>query len=436
MNILELKIMSTPQLADAAEALGIENAFNMRRPRLVQRILERKLDAGETITASGVFIPETSNSDFGFLRDPLDNFLRSDEDIYISPALIRRNNLRAGDEIEVEVKGSKPEDGGRGERQSKDRKEERLAAGRIISIHGEPPENNKNIPQFEDLTPLHPTRQMSLERPIRAEENLTGRLIDLVAPIGFGQRALLVAPPKSGKTVMMQHMAHAIAANHPNAHLIVLLVDERPEEVTEMQRNVKGEVYASTFDQEATRHVMLAETVIERAKRLVERKKDVIILMDSITRLARAYNTVSPSSGKVLSGGVEANALTRPKRFFGAARSLEQGGSLTIIATALVETGSRMDEVIYEEFKGTGNMEIHLERKLMERRVYPAVNINRSGTRREELLLDPGVLQKMWILRKMLHEMDDISATEFILDKLRETKSNSEFLEIMRSARK
>lgn len=448
MNILELKSMSTPKLAEAADALGIENAFNMRRPRLVQGIIEKKLDANETITASGVYVPEGSNSDFGFLRDPLDNFLRSDEDIYISPALIRRNFLRPGDELEVEIKSPKAVEGGNGgnggnganhrdpRNVKESRKEERLAAGRVISIHGQPPEANRNMPQFEDLTPLHPNRLMKLERTIKGEENLTGRLVDLVSPIGFGQRALLVAPPKSGKTVLMQHVAHAIAANHPNAHLIVLLVDERPEEVTEMQRSVKGEVFASTFDQEAARHVMLAETVIERAKRLVERKKDVIILLDSITRLARAYNTVSPSSGKILSGGVEANALTRPKRFFGAARNLEEGGSLTIIATALVETGSRMDDVIYEEFKGTGNMEIHLERKLMERRVYPAVNINRSGTRREELLMDTVTTQRMWILRKTLHDKDEIEATEFFLSKLRETKNNAEFLDGMNMSKR
>jgi transcription termination factor Rho len=426
MNIHELKSMSTPQLADLAESLGIENAHNTRRSRLTSKIIEKKLETGENITATGIL---EASGDFGFLRDPLDNFLPGDEDIYIPPALIRRNNLRTGDEIEVEIRPPAPQE----VRQKDGRpKEDKLAAGRVISIHGQAPESNRNIPQFEDLTPLHPNRLMRLERPIKADENITGRLIDLFAPIGFGQRALLVAPPKSGKTVMMQHIAHAISSNHPNAHLIVLLIDERPEEVTEMARSVKGEVFSSTFDQEARRHVELAEMVIERAKRLVERKKDVVILLDSITRLARAYNTTSPSSGKILSGGVEANALTRPKRFFGSARNLEQGGSLTIVSTALVETGSRMDEVIYEEFKGTGNMEIHLERKLMERRVYPAVNINRSGTRREELLLDPSIMHKIWILRKLTHEMDEIKATEFVLDKLKETKTNVDFLDGMR----
>ena len=419
--------MSATSLAELAESLGIENAQNTRRARLTGKIIEKKLEAGELMTATGVLeIP----GDFGFLRDPSDNFIPSDEDIYIPPAMIRRNNLRTGDEIEVEIKNPKQEEGRPSGKEG--RRDEKLAAGRIISIHGAPPENNRNIPLFEDLTPLHPNRLMRLERPIKAEENITGRLVDLFSPIGFGQRALLVAPPKSGKTVMMQHMAHAISYNAPQTHLIVLLVDERPEEVTEMARSVKGEVFSSTFDQEAKRHVELAEMVIERAKRLVERGRDVVILLDSITRLARAYNTTSPSSGKVLSGGVEANALTRPKRFFGAARNLEEGGSLTIIATALVETGSRMDEVIYEEFKGTGNMEIHLERKLMERRVYPAVNINRSGTRREELLLDQSTMSKIWILRKLTHEMDEIKATEFVLEKLKETKNNNEFLDGMR----
>jgi transcription termination factor Rho len=294
------------------------------------------------------------------------------------------------------------------------------------------PEALNNRIMFENLSPLHPDRPMLLERDIKAEENLTGRIIDMIAPIGFGQRALLVASPKSGKTVMMQHIAHAISANHPDAVLIVLLVDERPEEVTEMQRSVKGEVVASTFDEPAVRHVQVAEMVIEKAKRLVEMKRDVIILLDSITRLARAYNTVVPSSGKVLSGGVDANALQRPKRFFGAARNIEEGGSLTIIATALIETGSRMDDLIYEEFKGTGNMEVHLERRLAERRVYPAINLNKSGTRREELLIKPEILQKIWVLRKLISDMDDIEAMNFIVDKLKSTKNNAEFFELMR----
>jgi transcription termination factor Rho len=303
---------------------------------------------------------------------------------------------------------------------------------KVDKINGIVPEALKNRIMFENLTPLHPDRPMLLERDIKAEENLTGRIIDMISPIGFGQRALLVASPKSGKTVMMQHIAHAISANHPDAVLIVLLVDERPEEVTEMQRSVKGEVVASTFDEPAVRHVQVAEMVIEKAKRLVEMKRDVIILLDSITRLARAYNTVVPSSGKVLSGGVDANALQRPKRFFGAARNIEEGGSLTIIATALIETGSRMDDLIYEEFKGTGNMEVHLERRLAERRVYPAINLNKSGTRREELLIKPEILQKIWVLRKLISDMDDIEAMNFIVDKLKSTKNNAEFFELMR----
>ncbi len=303
---------------------------------------------------------------------------------------------------------------------------------KVDKINGIVPEALKNRIMFENLTPLHPDRPMLLERDIKAEENLTGRIIDMISPIGFGQRALLVASPKSGKTVMMQHIAHAISANHPDAVLIVLLVDERPEEVTEMQRSVKGEVVASTFDEPAVRHVQVAEMVIEKAKRLVEMKRDVIILLDSITRLARAYNTVVPSSGKVLSGGVDANALQRPKRFFGAARNIEEGGSLTIIATALIETGSRMDDLIYEEFKGTGNMEVHLERRLAERRVYPAINLNKSGTRREELLIKPELLQKIWVLRKLISDMDDIEAMNFIVDKLKSTKNNAEFFELMR----
>jgi len=303
---------------------------------------------------------------------------------------------------------------------------------KVDKINGLAPEALKNRIMFENLTPLHPDRPMHLERDIKAEENLTGRIIDMISPIGFGQRALLVASPKSGKTVMMQHIAHAISANHPDAVLIVLLVDERPEEVTEMQRSVKGEVVASTFDEPAVRHVQVAEMVIEKAKRLVEMKRDVIILLDSITRLARAYNTVVPSSGKVLSGGVDANALQRPKRFFGAARNIEEGGSLTIIATALIETGSRMDDLIYEEFKGTGNMEVHLERRLAERRVYPAINLNKSGTRREELLIKPELLQKIWVLRKLISDMDDIEAMNFIVDKLKSTKNNAEFFELMR----
>ncbi len=303
---------------------------------------------------------------------------------------------------------------------------------KVDKVNGQPPEAVKNRIMFENLTPLHPNKPLTLERDIKAEENITGRIIDMIAPIGRGQRALLVASPKSGKTVMLQHIAHAITANHPEAELFVLLIDERPEEVTEMQRTVRGEVVASTFDEPAVRHVQVAEMVIEKAKRLVELKKDVVIVLDSITRLARAYNTVVPTSGKVLTGGVDANALQRPKRFFGAARNLEEGGSLTIIGTALIETGSRMDDVIYEEFKGTGNMEVHLERRLAEKRVYPAINLNKSGTRREELLIKPDILQKVWILRKFIHDMDEVEAMEFLLDKLKSTKNNAEFFDMMR----
>ena len=327
--------------------------------------------------------------------------------------------LPIGDEISGRIRS--PKDG------------ERYVALNIVdTINGEPPENSKHKILFENLIPLHPNKVMHLERDIKADENITGRIIDIIAPIGKGQRGLIVAPPKSGKTVMLQHIAHAITSNHPESVVIVLLIDERPEEVTEMQRSIRGEVVSSTFDEPATRHVQVAEMVIEKAKRLIEHKKDVIILLDSITRLARAYNAVVPASGKVLTGGVDANALQRPKRFFGAARNIEEGGSLTIIATALVDTGSRMDEVIYEEFKGTGNMEIHLNRRMMEKRIYPAIDINRSGTRREELLMKPEILQKVWILRRLLHDMDELQAMEFLLDKMKQTKNNAEFFDMMR----
>ncbi|MCX7902459.1 MAG: transcription termination factor Rho, partial [Burkholderiaceae bacterium] len=350
---------------------------------------------------------------------PETSYLANQDDIYISPSQIRRFNLHTGDAIEGEVRI--PKDG-----------ERYLALVKVDSVNGVAPEQNKHKIMFENLTPLFPTEQLRLERDVKTDENYTCRIIDIIAPIGKGQRALLTAPPKSGKTVMLQTIAHAVVANQPEVVLIVLLIDERPEEVTEMQRSVRGEVVASTFDEPATRHVQVAEMVIERAKRLVEMKKDVVILLDSITRLARAYNTVVPSSGKVLTGGVDSNALQRPKRFFGAARNLEEGGSLTIIGTALVDTGSKMDEVIYEEFKGTGNMEIHLDRRLSEKRVYPSILINKSGTRREELLLKPDVLQKSWILRKLLYPMDEIEAMEFLLEKMRSTKSNAEFFELMR----
>jgi len=356
---------------------------------------------------------------FGFLRSADSSYLAGPDDIYVSPSQIRRFNLHTGDTIEGTVRVPKND-------------ERYFALVRLDSINGDHPEVCKHKILFENLTPLFPTKQFKLERDIKAEENLTSRAIDLVSPIGRGQRALLVAPPKSGKTVMLQNIAHAITANYPDAELIVLLIDERPEEVTEMSRSVRGEVVSSTFDEPATRHVQVAEMVIEKAKRMVEHKKDVVILLDSITRLARAYNTVVPASGKILTGGVDANALHRPKRFFGAARNVEEGGSLTIIATALVETGSRMDDVIYEEFKGTGNMELHLDRRMAEKRLFPAININKSGTRREELLVPNDQLQRMWLLRKFLHPMDDLEATEFLVDKLKASKDNNDFFELMR----
>jgi transcription termination factor Rho len=417
MHLSELKALHVSNLIEMAGELEIENANRLRKQELMFAILKRKAKTGETIFGDGVL--EVLPDGFGFLRSPETSYLASTDDIYISPSQIRRFNLHTGDSIEGEVRT--PKDG-----------ERYFALVKVDKINGEAPEASKNKILFENLTPLHPDRVMALERDIKSEENITGRIIDMVAPIGKGQRGLIVAPPKSGKTVMMQHIAHAITTNHPDVVMIVMLIDERPEEVTEMQRSVRGEVVASTFDEPATRHVQVAEMVIEKAKRLVEHKKDVVILLDSITRLARAYNTVVPASGKVLTGGVDANALQRPKRFFGAARNIEEGGSLTIIATTLIDTGSRMDEVIYEEFKGTGNMEIHLDRRMMEKRVYPAININRSGTRREELLIPQPVLQKIWILRKLLHDMDEIAAMEFMLDKMRATKNNAEFFEMMR----
>jgi transcription termination factor Rho len=418
MYLSELKAKHISELNTMAAGLEIENANRLRKQELMFAILKRMAKTtGESIFGDGVL--EVLPDGFGFLRSPEESYLASTDDIYISPSQIRRFNLHTGDLIEGEVRT--PKDG-----------ERYFALVKVDKINGELPESTKNKILFENLTALHPDKMLSLEREIKAEENITSRIIDMVAPIGKGQRGLIVAPPKSGKTVMMQHIAHAITANHPDVHLFVLLIDERPEEVTEMTRSVKGEVVASTFDEPATRHVQVAEMVIERAKRLVEHKKDVVILLDSITRLARAYNTVVPTSGKVLTGGVDANALQRPKRFFGAARNIEEGGSLTIIATALIDTGSRMDEVIYEEFKGTGNMEILLNRRMMEKRVYPAIDINRSGTRREELLIPKDILQKIWILRKLLHDMDELQAMEFLLDKLRIAKSNSDFFDLMR----
>jgi transcription termination factor Rho len=417
MQLSELKQNNVTKLVEMALANGIDNANRMRRQELIFALLKNQAKRGESIYGDGVL--EVLPDGFGFLRSPDTSYLANPDDIYVSPSQIRRFNLHTGDTIAGEIRT--PKDG-----------ERYFAITKLDHVNGEPPEASKNKILFENLTPLHPDQTLQLEREIKAEENLTGRIIDIIAPIGKGQRGLLVAPPKTGKTVMLQHIAHAIAANHPEAMLIVLLIDERPEEVTEMARSVRGEVVASTFDEPASRHVQVAEMVIEKAKRLVEHKKDVVILLDSITRLARAYNTVQPSSGKVLTGGVDANALQKPKRFFGAARNIEEGGSLTIIATALIDTGSRMDEVIYEEFKGTGNLEIHLDRRMAEKRVYPAINVNRSGTRREELLVDQPTLQKIWLLRKLLYTMDDIEATEFLTDKVRTAKNNAEFFDSMR----
>ena len=417
MHLSELKAHHVSELLDMANANGIEGANRLRKQELIFALLKNQAKKGESIFGDGVM--EVLPDGFGFLRSPETSYLASTDDIYVSPSQIRRFNLHTGDSVEGEIRTPKE-----GERY--------FALVKLDKVNGEAPENSKHKILFENLTPLHPTVHMKLERDIRAEENTTSRIIDIIAPIGKGQRGLLVSSPKSGKTVMMQHIAHAITTNHPDVVLIVLLIDERPEEVTEMSRTVKGEVVASTFDEPATRHVQVAEMVIEKAKRLTEHKKDVVILLDSITRLARAYNTVVPASGKVLTGGVDANALQKPKRFFGAARNLEEGGSLTIIATALIDTGSRMDDVIYEEFKGTGNMEIHLDRRMAEKRVYPSINVNRSGTRREELLLKPDVLQKVWILRKLLYGLDDLEAMEFLLDKIKATKNNGEFFDAMR----
>ncbi len=416
MHLNELKSLPIKSLVDNALEMGIENDSRLRKQELMFAILKRHAKAGESVFGDGTL--EVLPDGFGFLRSPDTSYLASTDDIYISPAQIRRFNLHTGDTIEGEVRTPKDN-------------ERYFALVKVEKVNGLPPEHTKHRIMFENLTAIHPNKLLPLERDIRAEENVTGRIIDLIAPIGLGQRGLIVAQPKSGKTVMLQNIAHAITANRPDVCLFVLLIDERPEEVTEMQRSVRGEVIASTFDEPATRHVQAAEMVIEKAKRLTETGKDVVILLDSITRLARAYNNVIPSSGKVLTGGVDANALQRPKRFFGAARNIEEGGSLTIIATALIDTGSRMDEVIFEEFKGTGNMELMLDRKMSEKRVYPSISLNRSGTRREELLLKPDVLQKVWILRKFLYDMDDISAMEFILDKMRQTKNNAEFFDMM-----
>ncbi|QMT34203.1 transcription termination factor Rho [Conchiformibius steedae DSM 2580] len=417
MHVSELQTQHISQLIEHAEKIGIENANRLRKQDLVFAIVRQMMKDGMDFSCSGTL--EILPDGYGFLRSAVTSYLACPDDIYVSPNQIRRFNLHTGDTIEGTVRVPKND-------------ERYFALVRLDSINGDHPEKCRHKVLFENLTPLFPTRQLKLERDIKAEENITGRVIDLISPIGMGQRALLVAPPKTGKTVMLQNIAHAITDNYPDVQLMVLLIDERPEEVTEMTRSVRGEVVASTFDEPASRHVQVAEMVIEKAKRMVEHKKDVVILLDSITRLARAYNTVVPASGKILTGGVDANALHRPKRFFGAARNVEEGGSLTIIATALVDTGSRMDDVIFEEFKGTGNMELNLERRLAEKRVFPAININKSGTRREELLVSKEQLQRMWLLRKVLHPMDDIEAAEFLLDKIRKTKNNDEFFDSMK----
>jgi len=417
MNLTELKRKPAAELIELAESLGIEGASRSRKENVIFSLLKATAKGGEDICGDGVL--EILQDGFGFLRSADSSYLAGPDDIYVSPSQIRRFNLRTGDTVTGKIRPPKE-----GERY--------FALLKVDTINYEPPENAKNKVLFENLTPLHPNKRLNLELGNGSTEDITARVIDLVAPIGKGQRGLIVSPPKAGKTMLLQNIAHSITHNHPECYLIVLLIDERPEEVTEMARSVRGEVVSSTFDEPASRHVQVAEMVIEKAKRLVEHKKDVVILLDSITRLGRAYNTVIPSSGKVLTGGVDANALHRPKRFFGAARNIEEGGSLTIIATALIDTGSRMDDVIYEEFKGTGNMEIHLDRRIAEKRIYPAININRSGTRREELLTDVDELQKMWILRKLLHPMDELAAMEFLFDKLKATKTNGDFFDSMK----
>ncbi|MGA0806483.1 MAG: transcription termination factor Rho, partial [Pseudohongiellaceae bacterium] len=416
MNLTELKLKPIAELVATAEEMGIENVSRTRKQDIIFQLLKRHAKNGEDIYSDGVL--EILQDGFGFLRSADASYLAGPDDIYVSPSQIRRFNLRTGDTIAGKIRPPKE-----GERY--------FALLKVDSINFDKPENSRTKVLFENLTPLFPDKRLTLEMGNGSKEDLSARVIDLVAPIGKGQRGLIVSPPKAGKTLILQNIAQSITRNSPECRLIVLLIDERPEEVTEMQRSVRGEVVASTFDEPPSRHVQVAEMVIEKAKRLVEHKEDVVILLDSITRLARAYNTIIPSSGKVLTGGVDAHALERPKRFFGAARNIEEGGSLTIIATCLTETGSKMDEVIYEEFKGTGNMELHLDRKMAEKRVFPAINVRRSGTRREDLLLADDELQRMWILRKLLTTMEDVPATEFILDKLKDTKTNDEFFQSM-----
>jgi len=417
MNLTELKQKSVPELMEIANEMGIEHVARSRKQDIIFAVLKRHAKSGEDIYGDGVL--EILQDGFGFLRSSDSSYLAGPDDIYVSPSQIRRFNLRKGDSISGKIRP--PKDG-----------ERYFALLKVDSINFDRPDNAKHKILFENLTPLFPDDRLVMEIGNGSSEDLTARIIDLVSPIGKGQRGLIVSPPKAGKTLMLQNVANSIKRNNPECHLIVLLIDERPEEVTEMQRTVRGEVVASTFDEPPARHVQVAEMVIEKAKRLVEHKLDVVILLDSITRLARAYNTVVPSSGKVLTGGVDAHALEKPKRFFGAARNIEEGGSLTIVATALVDTGSKMDEVIYEEFKGTGNMEVHMDRKVAEKRVFPAINIRRSGTRREDLLATEDELQRMWILRKLLNPMEDVAATEFLIDRLKDTKTNMEFFEAMK----
>ncbi|WP_372737522.1 transcription termination factor Rho [Neptunomonas sp.] len=417
MNLTELKTKSVPDLLDIAQEMGLDNLARSRKQDVIFAILKKHSKSGEDIHGDGVL--EILQDGFGFLRSADCSYLAGPDDIYVSPSQIRRFNLRTGDTISGKIRPPKDS-------------ERYFALLKVNEINFDRPENAKNKILFENLTPLFAQKRLRMELGNGSTEDITARILDLVSPMGKGQRALVVSPPKAGKTLMLQNIANSITRNNPECHLIVLLIDERPEEVTEMQRTVRGEVVASTFDEPPARHVQVAEMVIEKAKRLTEHKKDVVILLDSITRLARAYNTVIPSSGKVLTGGVDAHALERPKRFFGAARNIEEGGSLTIIATALVDTGSKMDEVIFEEFKGTGNSEVHLDRKTAEKRIYPAINIRRSGTRREDLLTTEDELQRMWILRKLLDSMDDSAATEFVIDKLKDFKTNDEFFQSMR----
>ena len=417
MKLSELKIKTPADLLDLAQSLGIENISRAKKQTLIFAILKHKAENEEEVFGDGVL--DILQEGYGFLRSSNDSYVSGPDDIYVSPNQIRRFNLSTGDLVTGKIRAPK-------------KGEKYFALIKVSEVNGDAPENIRNRIPFSSLIPLHPNQRLGLELGNGGTEDITSRVIDLVAPFGKGQRGLLVAPPKAGKTMIMQNIASSISVNHPECELIVLLIDERPEEVTEMERTVRGEVISSTFDEPAKRHVQVAEIVIEKAKRRAEQGKDVIILLDSITRLARAYNTVAPSSGKVLTGGVDANALQRPKRFFGAARNIENGGSITIIATALIETGSKMDEVIYQEFKGTGNMELHLERRLSEKRIFPAININASGTRREELITEEQELQKMWILRKILHPMDTVEAAEFLIERLRFTKTNDEFFDSMK----